>query len=113
VASGQLKDPNKESIYSGVVSLRGIQLISFLSQINELDLWGTDVGNAYLEATNKEKLYIVGGPEFGDLTRQKLVSYKALYGFSSSGLCWHEHLSNVLRSLDFVPSKSETEIWMR
>ena len=28
------------------------------------ELWAADIGNAYLEATTKEKLFIVAGPEF-------------------------------------------------
>jgi hypothetical protein len=44
VAGGHLTDPNTESVYSGVVSLRGIRLIVFLSELNGLELWGADVG---------------------------------------------------------------------
>ena len=29
-----------------------------------MEIWVADIGNAYLEATTKEKLYIVAGPEF-------------------------------------------------
>lgn len=47
VAGGHLTDPNTESVYSGVVSLRGIRLIVFLAELNGLELWGADVGNAY------------------------------------------------------------------
>ena len=36
----------------------------FLAELNDLELWGADVGNAYLQALTREKLYIVGGPEF-------------------------------------------------
>ena len=54
VAGGHLTDPNTESVYSSVVSLRGIRLVTFLSELNKLELWGTDIGNAYLEATTKE-----------------------------------------------------------
>lgn len=113
VAGGHLTDLNIDSVYSGVVSLRGIRLITFLSQLNLLELWGTDVGNAYLEATTKEKVYIIGGPEFGALEGHTLVIYKALYGLRSSGLCWHQRFADVLRSLNFVPCKSENDIWMR
>jgi hypothetical protein len=42
VAGGHLTDPNTESVYSGVVSLHGIWLVTFLSELNELELWGTD-----------------------------------------------------------------------
>ena len=44
-------------------------LIVFLAELNGLELWGADVGNAYLEAKTKEKVYIVAGPEFGPLGR--------------------------------------------
>jgi hypothetical protein len=88
-------------------------LITFLSQLNEFELWGTDVGIASLEATTKDKVYIVGGPEFGDLTGHILVIYKALYSLRSSVLFWHERFANVLTLLDFVPCKSEPDIWMR
>jgi Reverse transcriptase (RNA-dependent DNA polymerase) len=67
IAGGHLTDPNTESVYSGVVSLRGIRLIVFLADLNGLELWGADVGNAYLEAKTKEKVYIVAGPEFGPM----------------------------------------------
>jgi hypothetical protein len=37
VAGGHLTDPNTESVYSGVVSLRGIRLIVFLAELNGLE----------------------------------------------------------------------------
>jgi Reverse transcriptase (RNA-dependent DNA polymerase) len=63
VAGGHLTYPNTESVYSGVVSLRGIRLRIFLAELNKLELWGADFGNAYLEALIKEKVYIIAGPE--------------------------------------------------
>jgi Reverse transcriptase (RNA-dependent DNA polymerase) len=96
VAGGHLTDPNTESVYSGVVSLRGIRLVVLLAELNGLELWGADVGNAYLEAETKEKVYLVGGPEFGSLERHTLLVDKALYGLRSSGLRWHERLADVL-----------------
>jgi hypothetical protein len=43
-------------VYSGVVSLCGIRLVIFLAELNQLEIWGADVGNAYLEALSKEKV---------------------------------------------------------
>jgi hypothetical protein len=54
VAGGNLNEPNIDSVYSGVVSLRGSRLDTLLSQFNQLELWGTDIGNKYLEATTAE-----------------------------------------------------------
>jgi hypothetical protein len=113
VAGGHLTDPNTESVYSGVVSLRGIRLVVFLAELNALELWGADVGNAYLEAKTKEKVYIVGGPEFGTLEGNTLLIDKALYGLRSSGRCWHQRFADVLQAMGFTPSKAEADIWMR
>jgi hypothetical protein len=71
-------------VYSGVVLLQGIRLIVFLAELKKLQLWGADVGNAYIEATTKEKFYIVGGPELGSLEGHSLVIDCALYGLRSS-----------------------------
>jgi hypothetical protein len=54
VAGGHLTDVPNESVYSGVVSLRGLRMVAFLSELNSLDLWATDIGNAYLEAKTSE-----------------------------------------------------------
>jgi len=56
-----------DSVYSGAVSLRGLRIMLFLAELNQLDVWASDIGNAYLEAKTKEKLYIIAGPEFGKL----------------------------------------------
>ena len=85
----------------------------FLAELNGLEVWSTDIGNAYLEAKTKEKVYIVAGPEFGDREGHILVFNKALYGLKSSGLKWHEKFADTLRSMGFVPSKAENDIWMR
>jgi hypothetical protein len=71
-------------------------MVAFLSELNGLNLWATDIGNAYLEAKTSELLFILASPEFGDLEEHMLDIYKALYGLRSSGLRWHEHFSACL-----------------
>jgi hypothetical protein len=77
-------------MYSGVVSLCGLRIITFLSELNVLDIWATDIGNAYLDAFTMEWNYIVAGPEFGQLEGYYRIIVKALYGLRTSGLRWHE-----------------------
>ena len=113
VAGGHLTDTPVESVYSSVVSLKGLRLVIFLAELNDLEVWSTDIGNAYLEAKTKEKVYIVAGPEFGDKQGHILVFNKALYGLKSSGLRWHERFADTLRAMGFNPSKAENDIWMR
>ena len=42
-----------------------------------------------------------------------LVMYYALYGTRSGGACWHDRLFDVLQHMDFQPSKSDCDIWVR
>jgi Reverse transcriptase (RNA-dependent DNA polymerase) len=113
VAGGHLTPTPTESIYSGVVSLRGLRIIIFLAELNQLELWGADVGSAYLEATTNEKVYFIAGDDFGTLSGHTLVIKKALYGLRSSGARWHDHFADILHDLGFHPCRAEPDIWMR
>ena len=77
------------------------------------EVWGTNIGNAYLEALTSEKVCIHAGPEFGPLVDHLLLIHKALYGLRSSGARWHDQLSDVLRKEGFSPCRAEPDIWMR
>jgi hypothetical protein len=43
------------SVYSGVLSLEGIQVVTLLAEMNDMELWATDVGNIYLESYTEAK----------------------------------------------------------
>ena len=113
VADGHLTKEPVESIYSGVVSLRSLRMVVFLSQLNNLEIWGADVGNTYLEAYTDEKLCIIAGPEFKELQGHLLIMIKALYGTCSGGARWHDRLFDILQELKFKPSKADPDVWMR
>ena len=67
VAGGHLAPDQIDSIYSGVGSTRFLSLSILLAKFEQHESLGADIGNAYLEATTREKLYIVAGPEFEEL----------------------------------------------
>ena len=113
VAGGHLTEVPVDAVYSGVVSLRGFRLALFLAELNGLDTWATDIGNAYLEAETSEKVYVIAGPEFGPLQGHILIIHKALYGLRSSGFQWHERFADCLAEMGFKPCKAEPDIWMR
>jgi hypothetical protein len=112
VADGHLADVPMESVYSGVVSLQGLCLVLFLVELNRLELWATDIGNAYLETFTSKKVYILAGPEFKELEVHILVISKALHGLRSSGARWHDRFSDCIMELGFFPCKAEPDIWM-
>lgn len=113
VSRGDLTDAPTDSVYAGVVSLRGLRMCLFIGELNGMEAYATDIGNAYLEATTKEKVCIKAGPEFGEKEGHLLVIYKALYGLRSSGKEFGDLLAACLKELGFQPSKAEPEIFIR
>jgi len=85
----------------------------FLAELNGLETWAMDIGNAYLEAKTKEKVYIIGGHEFGEQQGHTLLIHKVLYGLKSSGRRWHEKFAACLQEMGFEPCKAKLNIWMR
>jgi hypothetical protein len=67
VADGHLTDIPVNSIYFGVVSLRGLRLIIFLVELSGIKTWATNINSACLKAKTNQKVCIAAGPEFGIL----------------------------------------------
>jgi hypothetical protein len=65
----------------------------FMANLNNLDFWDTDIGNACIEALTAETVCIIAEPEFGELDGHILVICKALYGLQSSGARWHDRFA--------------------
>jgi Reverse transcriptase (RNA-dependent DNA polymerase) len=95
------------------MSLRGFRLVLFLVELNDLELWATDIGNAYLEAYTTEKVYIIASPKFGESEGHILVISKDLYSLQSSGARWHDRFADCIIELGFFPYKAEQDISMR
>ena len=114
VADGHFTDIPVDSVCSGVVTLRGSRMMLFLVELNGLDTWATDIGNACLEAHASEKVVIIAGPEFGSKREgNMLIIVKALHGLRSSGKCFHDKFCDDLIDMGFKPCKNEPDIWMR
>ena len=75
---------------------------------NNMEVWGVDIGHAYLDATTKEKIYIVAGPEFKELPGHIPVIHEALYGLKSLGLRWSQTTPDIMLQLGFKSCKAIT-----
>ena len=106
------QDPG-ENIDSGVVALGHLRLVIFLGELNNLELWGADIGNAYLEAYTHEKLFIIKGAEFEELEGFIQIFNKPLYGLKSSGKRWAERFYDIIKDMGFMPFKADPCVWMR
>ena len=111
-ADGNLTGKPMDSVYSSVVSLKGLKITILLSELKKFELWSTDVGNSYLNSYTDEKISIIEVPEFGDREGHTLIIRKELYGLKSSGLRWWERFSDILSEIKFFPYRSEDDMWM-
>ena len=73
-----------------------------------------DIGNAYLNAPAREKVYTTAGAEFGaEFEGRPVLIVQALYGLKSSGAAWRAHLANTLFTLGFRSSLADADVYYR
>ena len=97
VDDGHTNDPPSSITYSSVVS-RDIIIIAFtLSALNDVEIRAADIGNAYVNAKCREKIWTVVGTEFGSDKGKFMLVVRALYGLKSSGAAWRQILAQKLR----------------
>ena len=59
IAGGHMTEVPKDSTYSLVASLRSIRIITFIPELNQLDLCVGDIGNDYWKHTQKRKCVVL------------------------------------------------------
>ncbi len=80
VAGGHLTDPPASITYSSVVSRDSVRIMFLVAAVNDLQVLAADIGNAYLNAPNRERVYAIAGKEFGSRAGQRVLIVRALYG---------------------------------
>jgi len=112
VARGHKTNPPSTLTYSSVVSRESVKIAFLIAALNDLELLVADIGNAYINANAREKVYFIAGDEFGLTHKGKtVVIVKALYGLKSSGAAWRAHLSEVLHELGYTSSLTDPDVW--
>ncbi len=113
VAGGHLTEPPASITYSSVVSRDSVRIAFLLAAMNDLDILACDVGNAYLNAPCREKVWFVAGPEFGSRQGTVIKIVRALYGLKSSGASWRAMFNNSIRDIGFQPSIADPDVYIR
>jgi hypothetical protein len=113
VAGGHTTDPPSSSTYSSVVSRDSVRIAFLIAAMNGLDVWAADIGNAYLNAPWREKIWTLAGSEFGSEKGGVMIVEKALYGLKTSGAAWRAMFAQTLRDMDFVPTKADPDVYIR
>ena len=85
IAGGHTTNPPSSTTYSSVVSRDSVRIAFLIAALHELDIWVADIGNAYLNAPCREKIWTVAGAEFGGEDKGCiLIVIRALYGLKTS-----------------------------
>ena len=85
VSGGHTTDPLSSITYSIVVSRDSIRIAFTLSALNGVEIRAADIGNEYLNAKCREKIWTVAWTEFGREKGKVMLVVRALYGLKSSG----------------------------
>jgi hypothetical protein len=99
--------------YSTVVSRDSVRILLTIAALNDLDILGADVQNAFLTAPNKEKCWMIAGPEFGSEEGKTFLVVKALYGLKSASFSFRSYMAEKLTSMGFQSSMADPDVWLR
>jgi hypothetical protein len=80
VAGGHMAEAPASMTCSSVVSPESVQIAFLIDALNDFEVRSADVGNAYLNAEHREKVWMIAGPEFGSNQGKKVLIVHALYG---------------------------------
>ncbi|KAI2502045.1 Reverse transcriptase (RNA-dependent DNA polymerase) [Fragilaria crotonensis] len=99
--------------YSTVVSRDSVRILLTIAALNDLNVLGADVQNAFLTAPNKEKCWMIAGPEFGPDEGKTFLVVKALYGLKSASFSFRSFMAEKLVNLGFQSSLADPDVWLR
>ena len=98
VAGGHLTKVSPSMSYSSVVSRDSVRIMFLVAALNDLDIQMCDIGNAYLNAETRERVWFKAGNEWGKARAgSKVIIIRALYGLKSSGAEWKKTFSDYIR----------------
>ena len=96
------------------MSLEAIRMGFTMAQILGLLVCAGDVGNAFLYGRTREQVYLIAGVEFGPkIAGKRMIIFKSLYGLKMLSARFHEHLSERLKKMGYVPSKAYLDLWIK
>jgi hypothetical protein len=113
IAGGHLTEPPSSITYSSVASRDSVRIAFLIAALNNLDITACDVGNAYLNAPCREKIWFVAGPEFGSRQGTVIKVVRALYGLKSSGAAWRSMFNSTILEMGFDATVADPDVYRR
>ena len=112
VCDGSRVDPRGLSTRATVVKVISVCLLDLIADAHNLDVIVGDIGNAFIQAKTKEKIYTRCGKEFRDRAHCIVLIKRALYGLTIGAACFRTLLAVFLRTPDFKPTRFDRDVWI-
>jgi hypothetical protein len=103
-----------EDTFSPVVKVATVRLVLSLAVSQGWCLKQLDVQNAFLHGILEEEVYMKQPPGYENKNHPSYICKldKTIYGLKQAPRAWYSKLSTRLRELGFVPSKSDTSLFI-
>jgi hypothetical protein len=115
VAGGHMTKAPNLLTYSSIVSRESVKIAFLVAALKDLDVMSCDIGNAYLNALCRERIWFTAGAKCGPELQGcvcKLV--RALIGLKSSGAAWDAMFSAfIINDMQFTPTRADADVYMR
>ena len=95
-----------------MVSRDSVRICLLIAALNDLEVLGADIQNAYLTAPNREKCWTWAGPKFGSDQGKPYLVVWALYGLTGAGASLRALLADKLDRMGFKSSEADPEVWL-
>ena len=112
VFDGSQVDQRDLSTKATAVKLLSVILLDIIADSQNFKVLTDDIGNSFIQAHTKEKIYTICGPEFGDREHSIVVIVRDLYGLTTSAERFRTMIADFLRALGFLPSRYDRDFWM-
>ena len=103
----------KTLTYASVVSRETVQIALTIVALNDLEVKIVDVQNAFLTAPCSELIHMTLGPEFGEDQGKTVVIVQALYGLTSAGASFRNHLADCMHHLGYHSCLADPDFWYK
>ena len=94
-----------------IVSRETAHIAFLIAALNDLNVWAAIIGNEYLNANCKKRIWAKASNKFGADEGKSMTIVKALYGLKSSGTAWRNLLPSSIKEMDFTSLKADPDLY--
>ena len=113
VVGGHITEVPRTLTYASIVSRETVRITLTIAALNDLEVKTADVQNTFLTVPCSELIHTTLGPEFGEDQVKMAVIVRALYGLTSAGASFRNHLTDFMHHLGYHSCLADPDLWKK